>query len=319
MSSRTWVSRRHTFAKDRRASGRHRFEQQRHVVAVSVATALVVATLSGWSPNSATAMAIAVGAVGIGLPHGALDIVIGPRLARPSTFFEMYLVVAASTLLVWLFAPTLGLVAFFAASWFHFARGDAAHHHDLGRVGALSGMSTAGFAIGLPLALHSGLVTPVLADLLLRTAAPTAGQVVVIGRLIAYPSIVMGIVAGIAALRSRRFAVVVELAAIALLSGVVHPLISFALYFALWHSPRHLSTIDIDRKTWTRTVGASAATLIIGSAVWRLTEPSPATAARWVFIGLAALTAPHLVVTELLRSRRSATAISTPAASHGQL
>lgn len=302
MTAMTWVSRIHPPVRDGGTSRRHRLERHRHVIALCVAAIAVAATLAGWTPSPTTALTVVIVAIGIGLPHGALDIVIGPRMARPTTFFGMYLAVAATSVLIWLLAPVLGLVTFFAASWFHFARGDAAHHRHLGGAGPLLGMSTAGCAIGLPLALHSRIVAPVLSDLLMGAASPTAEQVATLGRMIACPSIVAGIVAGLAALQMRRYATAVELLTIAVLSGVVHPLISFALYFALWHSPRHLITLDIDTRTWARTAAATAATLIIGTVAWRVAEPSPATTARVVFIGLAALTGPHLVVTERLRS-----------------
>ncbi len=302
MTAMTWVSRIQPLARDGETSRLHRLERHRHVIAVSAGAAAVAATLAGWTPSSNTAMAVVIMAIGIGMPHGALDIVLGPRMARPAAFFGAYLAVAATSVLIWLLAPVLGLVTFFAASWFHFARGDSTHHRHLGSAGPLLGMSTAGCAIGLPLAFHPGIVTPVLSDLLMGTTAPTVEQVATLGWMIACPSIVVGIVAGLAALQIRRYASAVELLTIAVLSGVVHPLISFALYFALWHSPRHLITLDIDTRTWARTAAATVATLIIGTITWRVTDPSPATAARVVFIGLAALTGPHLVVTERLRS-----------------
>ena len=286
---------------------RGQLERQRHLVAVGAAVAAVVATLAGWTPSSAAALTIVIIAVAVGLPHGALDIVIGPRMTKPSLFFGSYLAGAALMMLVWLVAPLLGLVAFFAASWFHFASGDAAHHRRLGDAGGLFGLSTAGCALGFPLALHSSVLAPVLSDLLIGHGAPDRHEVAAIGWIMAYPSLVAGVVATIAAVQLHRYSAVAEIAAIATLAVVVHPLVSFALYFALWHSPRHLIglDIDIDRTSWALALGASAATVISGAVVWGLIEPSAATAARVVFIGLAALTGPHLVVTELLRTHRS--------------
>lgn len=283
----------------------HRLEQQRHAVAVCIAGATLAATLGGWTPSSAVAWMIAVVAIAVGLPHGALDIMIGPRFAKPQLFFGLYLAGVVGVVLVWLAAPAFGLVAFFTSSWYHFARGDAVHHRDLGRAGKLLGMSTAGCAIGLPLALHAGVVTPVLSDLMLGTTAVTSTQVAVFGLVIAVPSLVAGVVAGITAVRSRRHSAVIEIATIALLAATVHPLVSFAIYFALWHAPRHLITLDIDRQSWWRAVGVTAVTLLAGAWVSQLVEPTSPAAARVVFIGLAALTGPHLVITELVRSRQA--------------
>ena len=291
---------------DRPIPGRRdQLERRRHIVALCGAVAAVVATLLGWTPNSAAALTIVIVAVAIGLPHGALDIVIGPRMTKRSLFFGCYLAIAALTTLVWLAAPRLALVTFFAASWFHFARGNAPHHLRLRGAGGLVGLSTAGCALGLPLALHSGVVAPVLSDLLVGSGSLGGQQVAAIGWIIACPSIIAGMVAATAAVQLHRYAAVAEITAIATLAVVVHPLVSFALYFALWHSPRHLIGLDIDRPSWALALGASAATLIAGAVAWRLIEPSAATAIRVIFIGLAALTGPHVVVTELLRAHRS--------------
>lgn len=81
------------------------------------------------------------------------------------------------------------------------------------------------------------------------------------------------------------------------------PLLSFAVYFALWHSPRHLLASGVDRRSMAPTVVATIATLGLGVGAWVLMEPATATAIRVVFIGLAALTVPHLAVTAVARRR----------------
>lgn len=282
---------------------RHRLERRRHAVAVSVATTTLIVSIAGWTPSSTAAVTIMIIAVAVGMPHGALDVVVGPRLARPSVFFATYLALAAATALVWLIAPLLTVAIFLAASWFHFARGDADHHRELGTAGTLVGISTAGCALGLPLALHSGIVAPVLSDLLLGTATLSTEQITGVGTIITSASFVTGVVAGIAALQVRRYVIVTELVTIALVAAIVHPLVSFAIYFALWHSPRHMIALDVERRAVKPTLIATAATLLAGVLVWRLLDPSTAAATQVIFIGLAALTTPHLVVTERLRYR----------------
>jgi beta-carotene 15,15'-dioxygenase len=284
-------------------ASRARLERRRHDVAMCVAGATLLLTLAGWAPSSTVAMAIVVIAVVIGMPHGALDIVIGPQMVRPVAFFGMYLTLAAATVVVWLVAPLLSLAIFAVASWFHFARGDADHHRFLGAASSLVGLSTAGCALGLPLAMHSETVTPMLSDLLLHSAPLSSEQIAAVGWMITYPSIVTGLVAGLASIRVRRYVFVSEFAAIVLVAAFVHPLVSFALYFALWHSPRHLIALDVNRQAVKPTVMTTVATLVGGALIWRLMEPSTAVATQVIFVGLAALTSPHLVVTELHRHR----------------
>lgn len=296
---------------------RRRLERRRHVAAVTVAAGTLGATVAGWTPSPTAAVVIVLVAVAVGLPHGALDVVIGPSMAKPIVFLAGYLGVASVAVLVWLGLPLLGFGLFFSASWYHFARGDADHRRELGHAGALSGISTAGCAIGLPLALHSETVAPVLSNILLGTATLSSDQVEVIGVLIAAPSIICGVLAGIAAIRAHQFAAVTELTAIAALAAVVHPLVSFALYFSMWHSPRHLIALDIDRRAVKPTLTATAATLLVAAVVWRVLEPSVAATTQVIFIGLAALTGPHLVVTEMLRVRNRGTATGVlPSAHH---
>ena len=187
-----------------------RLERRRHTIAVCVAVATLTATLGGWTPSTAAAWIIAIVAIAVGLPHGALDIVIGPRLANPMLFIGLYLAAMLGIVLVWLASPAFGVVAFFASSWYHFARGDA-----------------------------------------------------------------------------------------------VHPLVSLAIHFALWHAPRHLITLDIDRTASWRAVSATIGTLLGGVIAWRLVGPVAPSAARVVFIGLAALTGPHFVITELEMFRKT--------------
>jgi hypothetical protein len=111
-----------------RTNRRHRLDQQRHTIAVCVAATTLTATLNGWTPTSSAAWTIAIIAIAIGLPHGALDIVIGPQLTKPTLFFAIYLTAALGIILVWLAAPAIGMAALFTSSWYHFARGDADHH-----------------------------------------------------------------------------------------------------------------------------------------------------------------------------------------------
>ena len=285
------------------AGRRQRLERLRHNVAVTLSSAVIASTVVGWTTSPNTAIFIVITAVIAGLPHGALDVVVGPSMAPRSIFYGSYLTFVATVSVAWLIAPLLSLSLFLIASWFHFARGDAEHHRQLGSTGSLVGMSTAGCAIGLPLALHSDTVTPLLSDLLLGTATLSSQQVAALGAFIVYPSAAAGVVAAVAAIQTHRFHAVVELLVIALLAGTVHPLISFALYFALWHSPRHLIAQDIDASAVKPTLVATFATLLAAALIVKLAEPTIQTVTQVIFIGLAALTGPHLVVTELLRHR----------------
>ena len=105
----------------------------------------------------------------------------------------------------------------------------------------------------------------------------------------------------------------VELALLCLLLSVVPPLVGFAIYFCVIHTGRHM------RHIWDRVSSHTAPRHIISQAVWF-------TLASWgggaimllwldsgnisqdllqvIFIGLAALTVPHMILVDGLFRRR---------------
>ena len=288
-------------------------ESRRNVVALTVTGVAVTATLAGWSPSIPTAVVIVGLAAAVGMPHGALDVAVGPRHLPRRAFFNGYGLLALATVVLWFAAPVVALAAFFTMSWFHFGSGDASHHLALGEHRFAHGVATGGAVLGLPLALHAGLVGPVLNDLLLGRSALDDAAVTSAGVAMVAVAAVAGMIVAVHALRTGANGVLAELGAIFVLGAVVHPLVSFAVYFALWHSPRHLLDLDIDRRAVVPTILATIATFAAAGTVWTLAEPSVALATRIVFIGLAALTTPHLVTTEMLRRRSGVASTIAPA------
>lgn len=282
-----------------------RLETIRRRMALAGGSLAVVATLAGWRPSGTAALVIGIAAVAVGMPHGALDVVVGPRAMPQRGFFAIYGALALATVMVWLVLPMASLLVFLAASWFHFGSGDAVQHRVLGDARTLLGLATAGCAIGLPLVAHTETVTPLLSDLLLARGTLQTDDVRMFGLAIVVPTVAAGLVAVAAAMRARQVDAVAELIAIAVTGAVVHPLVSFAIYFVLWHAPRHVMSLDIDAAAWKPTIVATLGTLWLGGFLWLAVEPSAVQATRVVFIGLAALTVPHLLVTEAERVRRA--------------
>jgi len=107
----------------------------------------------------------------------------------------------------------------------------------------------------------------------------------------------------------------VELALLCLLLSVVPPLVGFAMYFCVIHTGRHM------RYIWDRVSSHTAPRYVLSQAVWF-------TLASWgggaimllwldsgnisqdllqvIFIGLAALTVPHMILVDALFRRRDA-------------
>jgi beta-carotene 15,15'-dioxygenase len=276
-------------------------ERRRSRTSLTGAVIAVIATVAGWRPNGAVAIAIVAVAASVGMPHGAYDAIIGRRARRRYVFFVCYVALIFATILIWFIQPHLAVVTFFLASWFHFATGDARHVAAPRSIAASHGAAGAGLVIGFPLAVHSSRAATLLEPLALGRPAFTPGIVLTIGLLIVVPSVAAAGVSIGWHVTAGRADVALDLIALIAVVAIVDPLVSFAIYFVFWHSPRHLATLRVRREDRALLASASVVPLVVGLGLWLSFEPSAALATQVVFIGLAALTTPHLVVTEMSR------------------
>jgi beta-carotene 15,15'-dioxygenase len=274
--------------------------------ALAIAFAALAASLIGWNPSPTAALVIAVVAVVFGMPHGALDVALGPRLTHWALFFPAYGSAAAATVVLWFIAPAISLCAFLLFSWFHFGSGDTAGFGFSRGQRFNRGVVTGGLVLALPLAFHGSAVEPIFAAITFgKGAFLSADMLTILGTLVLTVVSPLGVLVAAWHARQRQWLAVAELVAIAALGVVASPLVSFSVYFALWHSPRHLLASNVTRNTLFPMFAATIATIVAAGAFWAIAEPTVETAVRVVFIGLAALTVPHLVVTSAIRSKRA--------------
>ena len=261
-----------------------------------------------WLPRletQAQLLALAPVILVLGVPHGALDIVfarqfVGVRsIAGWCLFGLAYVAVAAAVVGLWWVAPGVFLAAFLLYSAFHFS-GDPE-----GGTPTLFRMVYGGSVILCPVLLHAGEVTSVFEYL---AGAPAAQTIVVALAWVAWPWMVA---IGLAAIAGVMRAPVrsVELVSVAALLTLAPPLVGFTLYFCAMHSARHvLRTRDYSSEG---TLGS-----LLRIAVWPMAITVAGVAAAWwlsggrpldmrlaqlLFVGLAALTVPHMVVLEKIR------------------
>jgi Brp/Blh family beta-carotene 15,15'-monooxygenase len=241
----------------------------------------------------------------MGVPHGALDGVfarqfVGIRsIAGWSLFALAYVAAAALVVGLWWVAPGFFLAGFLLISVFHFS-GDPE-----GETPALFRMLYGGAIIFCPLALHAAQVFEVFAYL---AGVPAAQVIVAALGWAAWPWVVA---IGIAAIAGARREPVrsIELVSVAALLTVAPPLIGFTLFFCGMHSARHvLRTRDYSNEGTLRALVHIAvwpmAITVAGVAVaWWLSGGSPIDMrlAQLLFVGLAALTVPHMIVVERVR------------------
>ena len=241
----------------------------------------------------------------LGVPHGALDTIFASQIygidsLRGWIFFgSIYLFLSALVVGIWLLQPAIFLLAFLFISAFHFS-GDPVEGTPW-PTRALYG----GAVVILPTALHA-VETARLFSLLAGESA--AALVMPWLGLLAWPWLGGLILAGIQ--RSRTdWLTALELVAVAALSVLAPPLLSFTLFFCAMHSARHiLRTINYSAQSSRLFVLAAAllpmfGVLVVSLIAWYFLQSTPLDAriVQIVFVGLAALTVPHMALVERVR------------------
>jgi beta-carotene 15,15'-dioxygenase len=293
-------------------------------IAATVVTLAVIAVSAVMraAPTPTVSAIVLVAAATVGMPHGALDILAGPVLAMRSMtaravvmFLVGYVAVSALVVAGWLYLPAAGVVAFFAMSWFHFGSGDAGGDRVSWSVGRIAHAVCSGaVVIALPTAIYPTRVLPMVNALLFNRMALSAPQLARLGYVGVAVAAFAFIIVVVRTDQDERGRVVAELSLLAALFMVADPLISFAVYFCIWHGPRHTSRVlrelpsGLPRSASSLLVGAATLLPLLGAGALLLTQthvslPSSESLYRIVFVTLGALTAPHLVVTAIWERR----------------
>ena len=260
---------------------------------------LLLASLGGAPASPLTLILLTAGVVLFGLPHGALDVAVARNLLHSdrvlalTLFFAAYMFLAGIYATLWWWSPSLGLISFVAISAVHFGA-------DWQRRGTWATRLAYGLTIvTLPSLFHAQQVQAIYSVL----GDPPSTQLVQISRFAAVPAIATGLAAACFQWRARRRDLL-EFLCILLSGMVLTPLLYFACYFCLLHSPRHLFQTAREQGLTRLTEIASAAapaTLVTVLAAWlcysRLSAlPAETALLRIIFIGLAALTVPHMLL-----------------------
>ena len=241
----------------------------------------------------------------LGVPHGALDTIFARRLYGIQTlggwlrFAVIYVLLSASVVGFFLLAPSGFLIGFLLISMLHFSGDPSAGTPWLAR--ALYG----GAIIVLPTLLHSAEMVRLFALLVGNDAATLVTQFL---HLLAWP---WSIGYGLAVIQRlpKDWLTALEMGAVAVLAICAPPLISFTVFFCAMHSARHiLRAINYSgRSSLAFILGAMLlpmlGVLVASAAAWQFLDGSPLSAAiiQLVFVGLAALTVPHMALVERVR------------------
>ena len=236
----------------------------------------------------------------LGLPHGALDPWIarqsglGPTPTHTFLFNTAYLAMAALVVYVWYLAPVVSLLLFLTASAWHFS-GD--WDRPFNKPASLIG---GGLIILMPISFSTPEVAAIFEHLSGAAAGEWAYTLAVPGKpMLAAISVLLSYM-----LYKRQWLSALGFASLALLAALATPLIYFTVYFCFQHSPNHLIGI------FKRTSSQSHALLLRMLVVYTVASFIPLAALWWywsdlaidtqlvrmVFVGLAAVTVPHMVL-----------------------
>ncbi len=236
----------------------------------------------------------------VGFPHGALDPVVARRYGLWQSgmglagFLVLYLALAAVTLGLWFWFSGLIFSLFLIVSIWHFSN-DWRHNLSLfHRLGVALSL------IVLPSLFHPAAVQALYSLLVADDYA--VWMVKFTAQLWPLSTLMLGS-ALLLSLRSD-LNTSIEIAVIAATAMLLPPLVFFLLYFCLQHSPRHLVAVAKGEKLGHVLVTAvviTALTIILGAVVYQVlpAEEWQQGLLQTVFVGLIALTVPHMILIEM--------------------
>ncbi len=240
----------------------------------------------------------------LGLPHGALDLPIAEALwplrsrSRQAMFAALYLGLAGGVAAVWLLLPGFALLVFLAYSMLHFSDDWA---KDLPALRWSGGLAT----VGAPALLHHAKVEAIFSMLAQRGAALAADAAALAGGV----GLAMLAVSTLTSPRARGPATL-ELAVLWATAAALPPLMYFAVYFCGLHSVRHFTATMGAVPNGRRALGSAvvlsvivtlAALLAMRNGMTGTLAETTEQGIRVIFIGLAALTVPHMILVDRFR------------------
>lgn len=266
----------------------------------------LLAALLPRPPASVEIVVAAILIVALGVPHGALDTLYARRARGVDTtgralgFLLAYLAAGACVVGLWMLSPLLFLAVFLAGSAFHFAGDPEEGASVLVRLAYGVGVVT------LPALRHGDELRRLYA---LLTDAGTAETTAAASIPLAGVALAAGVLGSLLLVRERRWAQACEVVAVLALATFAPPLVAFAVYFCGMHSARHILRSaalmpQAPGRLALECVAPMVAVVLGGAVAWRFVGSGlDARVVRVLFIGLAALTAPHMILVEPIRLR----------------
>ena len=290
-------------------------------VAVAIVASLIASQLIG-SKDLTWQVAIALFALAVGIPHGALDhFVTVPRTNKKIMFIfiSIYVLVACVAVLAILKWNVLGFQIVVLMSLVHFGVGDSAFLNELDRL-----KEKTSSRLPTPFVVLAFGSIPVVLPLINSSSTRALAQVNAnlvnwhqgldeSLRLIVLALFIMALVALVI---TKRFRDVVDLFLLSALAILTPPLIAFAVYFGCWHAMRHTTRLTLVlpksqsnyeqsralKAFWSAVVPGTPALIgsfLVAAGLWIYGEVDKSF--FWFVLTIVwALTVPHMIVTAKL-------------------
>ncbi|MBA0921982.1 MAG: Brp/Blh family beta-carotene 15,15'-dioxygenase [Nitrosospira sp.] len=270
---------------------------------LAIVVALTLGLLAPTNPN-VSLLILATLIFFFGVPHGALDPVFAQKILFLNSwqdwtkFVIAYLALSIAVVFIWWQLPLIFMGSFLLFSVMHFSR-------DLNdQVPKITRVLYGGSIIFLPSIFHFKEMQNLFSLIL---DADAGLQITSFLYLLAWPWLV-GSLISIYFQFIRGWFFGLEILAVALLSTLASPLVSFTLYFCGMHSLRHILRTGAYSGLTLMKLGLVSLAPMLGVifiawlAWFYLPElPNYERILRLVFVGLAALTVPHMLLIDRVR------------------
>lgn len=272
-------------------------------VALAVLTVLISLFLAPLAPST-TLLFASLMIVALGVPHGALDPIFAVTHKKIKTktewviFLSGYLLLSAAVVGFWKIAPQFFLLVFLGLSIFHFS-GDLT-----GNATLAERLFYGGSVIVLPALIHQAELLRIFSIL---SGSTESLFIVKILELTVWPWLICLLVVAIKCFQKDRQRAL-EMLSVALLMVSTEPLLGFTVFFCAMHSARHILRTQhyaqVAPKHMAKiAAGPMVAVLVIGLVLWRVRPEIvfEESLLQIIFVGLAALTVPHMLLVERVR------------------
>jgi Brp/Blh family beta-carotene 15,15'-monooxygenase len=270
-------------------------------------------------------VAVALIALAVGIPHGALDhLVTLPRasVVRMTFFIAIYVAIAVAAVWAILEWSVIGFVGVVIMSALHFGIGDAAFISERDRASVASVSPRISQVLYALSAGSLPVVVPLTNDQSTRALAAVNEDLVSWHggwneELLVAVTVFTG-VALIALAITKRWRDLVDLIVLAALAFLTPPLVAFAAYFGLWHAMRHTARLTLNLKSSQSSIASNEAgrafrqavipgipalvgTFVIALLIGIQTPGKLSDEFLWLSLVVVwALTVPHMMVTARL-------------------